>query len=80
MNWEQWLSWKQRKLIAVIGFILAYIVTIPIRGYEFLKGFFNISQGVSLEAHLIIIFIGSVAVVILHQILEIIVKKYLIKK
>lgn len=80
MNWEQWLSWKERKLIVVIGFIIAYIVTIPIRCYEFLEGFFNISQGVPLEAHLVIIVVGSIAVVILHTLLEIIIKKFIIKK
>ncbi len=80
MNWEQWLKWKQRRFFAVLFFTLGYIVTIPIRGYEFLKGFFDISKGVPIEAHLIIIIIGSIAVVILHQILEIIVKKYTEKK
>lgn len=83
MKWEQWLEWrdwKQRRLIAVIGFILAYIITIPIRGYEFLEGIFDLSQGVPLEAHLAIIVVGSIVVVILHQILEIIVKKFIVKK
>ena len=80
MNWEQWLDWKQRKPITVILFILAYIITIPIRGYEFLKGVFDLSQGVPLEAHLLIIVIGSIVVVIFHQILEFIVKKFMVKK
>ena len=80
MNWEQWLSWKERKLIAVIGFIIAYIATIPIRGYEFLEGLVDISQGVPVWAHLIIIVIGSIALIILQVILEIIVKKFIIKK
>ncbi len=39
MNWKEWYHWKKRRLIAVILFILAYIVTIPIRGYEFLDRF-----------------------------------------
>ena len=78
MNWEKWYSWKERKFIAVILFILAYILTIPIRGYEFLDGLIDTTQGVPIWAHLIIIIIGSIVVTVLHYILEIIIKKYVL--
>jgi|TARA_B100002003_G_C13899291_1_gene438185 hypothetical protein len=79
MNWEKWCSWKERKFVAVILFILAYTLTIPIRGYEFLESLINISQGVPIWAHLIIIIFGSIVVTVLHYILEIFIKKYVLK-
>lgn len=80
MNWEEWYYWKKRRLIAVISFILAYIVTIPIRGYEFLERFIDITQGVPIWAHLIIIVVGVIALLILIKISEIIVKKYALNR
>ena len=80
MNWEEWYSWKERKFIAVILFILAYVLTIPIRGYEFLDGFIDTTQGVPIWVHLIIIVAGSIVVIILHTIIEIIIKRFLITK
>ncbi len=80
MNWKEWYSWKQRKFIAAILFILAYILTIPIRGYEFLDSFIDTTQGVPIWAHLIIIIIGVIVVMILHKILEIIVKRYILNR
>jgi len=80
MNWEGWYSLKGRKLIAVILFILAYILTIPIRGYEFLDGLVDTTQGVPIWAHLIIIIIGSIVVAVLHCILEAVIKKYVLTK
>ena len=76
MNWEKWYSWKYRKFITVILFILAYIVTIPIRGYEFFDGFIDTAQGVPIWAHLIVIIIGSIVVIEIQYILEIFIKKY----
>ena len=78
MNWEKWYSWKHRKFITVILFTLAYILTIPIRGYEFLDGLIDTTQGVPIWAHLIIIIIGSIVVTVLQYILEIIIKKYVL--
>ena len=79
MNWEEWVAWKEKKYIAVIGFILAYMVTIPWRGYEFLDGFIDITQGVPIWAHLIIIVVGASVVLLLLKIIETIVR-YIIKK
>jgi 4-hydroxybenzoate polyprenyltransferase len=64
MNWKDWYYWKRRKFIAAILFGIAYILTIPIRGFEF-----------SLWEHLIVIIIGMFFVMMLHSIIEIIVKK-----
>jgi len=80
MNWKKWVAWKEKKYIAVIGFILAYIVTIPWRNYERLLGrFVDISQGVPIWAHLIPIVIGLTVLLIGLRILEIIVKSVLKK-
>jgi len=80
MNWKQWYNWKNRRLITAILFIIAYILTIPIRNYEFLSGLTDISQGVPLWAHLIVIAAGVIVLLILMKILEVIVKKYILKK
>jgi hypothetical protein len=79
MNWKEWLAWKEKKYIAVVLFILAYVLTFPIRDYEFLDAFIDTTQGVPIWAHLIIIVVGSVVLIILLKVIEIIVK-YLIKK
>ena len=68
MNWKEWTYWKGKKYIAVGGFILAYILTIPIRDYEFLSGFIDTTQGVPILAHLIIILIGSIVLKIIYYI------------
>jgi len=75
MNRKDWYSRKYSKYIAAILFILAYILTIPIRGYEFLDSFVDTSQGVPLLAHLIIIIIGVFVVMIIYKIIEITVKR-----
>ena len=80
MNWEKWVAWKEKKYIGVVGFIILYILTIPIRDYGFLDSFINITQGVPIWAHLMIIVIGSIVFLILLTILEMIVKKKLSKK
>ena len=80
MNWEEWYSWKERKFITVILFILAYILTIPIRGYEFLDRFIDTTQGVPLWVHLIIIVVGGIVLILLQKIIEIIVKKYVLNR
>ena len=76
MNWEKWYHWKERRLIAVVFFILAYIVTIPIRGYEFLDRFIDTTQGVPIWAHLIVIVVGVIVLLILMKIAEIIVRYF----
>ena len=80
MDWEEWCSWKKRKYIAAILFILAYILTIPIRGYEFLDGFIDTTQGVPIWVHLIIIVVGAIVVIVLHRIIEIIVKRFILNR
>jgi hypothetical protein len=78
MNWKEWLAWKEKKYIAVVLFIIAYVLTIPIRDYEFLDAFIDTAQGVPIWAHLIIIAVGLVVLIILLKIIEISVK-YLTK-
>jgi len=80
MNWKEWYSWKARRLIAVILFILAYIVTIPIRGYEFLDRFIDTTQGVPIWMHSILIIVGVVVLLILLKIIEMIVKRYILDR
>ena len=80
MNWEKWYYWKKRRFIIVILFILAYIVTIPIRGYEFLDRFIDTTQGVPIWMHLIIIIVGVIVLLILIKIIEMIVKRYILDK
>ena len=80
MDWNKWYSWKQCKFVAAILFIIAYILTIPIRGYEFLDGLIDISQGVPIWAHLVIIIFGVIVMLILHTILEIIVKRFILNR
>ncbi len=77
MNWKQWVDWKEKKYIVVVGFALAYLLTIPIRDYSFLEGIFDISQGVPVMAHLIIIVVVSVVLLILLKIIEIVVGSFL---
>ena len=36
MNWGKWHSWKGKYLMVFVLSALAYVLTIPIRGYEFL--------------------------------------------
>jgi len=79
MNWKKWVAWKEKKYIAVILFILAYIVTIPIRGYEFLDRFIDTTQGVPIWMHLIVIIVGVIILLILMKIIEMIVKSVLKK-
>ncbi len=80
MDWEKWYHWKKRRLIAVVLFIVAYIVTIPIRGYEFLDRFVDTTQGVPILAHLIVILVGVIVLLILMKIIEVIVKKSILDK
>ena len=79
MNWEKWLSWKNKNLISVILFIVAYILTIPIRNYEFLNRFTDISQGVPILAHLVLIIIGIIVLLLLLELMAMIVR-YFLKK
>ena len=74
MNWNEWCDWKQRNYIAVVLFVIAYVITIPIRNYRFLDGFIDITQGVPLWAHLIIIIAGSIFIIIGLQVIEFIVR------
>ena len=80
MNWEKGGSWKSCNYVTVILFILAYILTIPVRNYDFLTRFIDITQGVPLGAHLILILIGIVILLILFKIMEVITKSFLRNK
>ena len=80
MRWKDWYYLRQRRLISAILFVIAYILTIPIRGYEFLDGFIDTEQGVPVLAHLILIVFGVIVLMILHKIIEIIVKRYIIDR
>ena len=80
MNWKEWYSMKYRKLIAAVLWIIAYILTIPIRGYEFLDGLFDTTQGVPLSAHLIIITVGVIVTMMFHWLIETIVKRFVLDR
>jgi|TARA_Y100000310_G_scaffold259756_1_gene268508 hypothetical protein len=75
MNWEKWLAWNGKKYIAAGLFVVAYILTIPWRDYGFLTGFVDITEGVPIWAHLVVVVIGAVVLLILLKIVEIIVRK-----
>jgi len=79
MNWKKWIAWKEKKYIAIVGFILAYIVTIPIRDYSFLDAFVDTTQGVTIWMHLTLIIAGIIVLLIGLKILEIIIKSFLKK-
>ena len=81
MNWEQWVTSKKKIYIGIVLFIIAYILTNPWRNYErLLRGSVDISQGVPIWIHLIIIVIGLIVFVILLKTTEFIVKETVIKK
>ncbi len=80
MNWKEWYTWRYSKFVTAILFIIAYILTIPIRGYEFLDGLFDTTQGVPLSAHLMIITVGVVVSMMLHWLIEIIVKRFVLDR
>jgi len=80
MNWKEWVVWKEKKYIAVVLFIILYIVTIPWRGYEFLSGFVDISQGVPIWAHLTLTVFGLIVLLILLKMVEWVVKRVLERK
>ena len=75
MDWKKWVDWKEKKYIGVVGFIILYILTIPIRDYGFLDSFIDTTQGVPIWAHLILIVFGLVVLIILLKVIEMIVKK-----
>ena len=77
MNWKEWYNWKEKKYIAVIGFIIAYILTIPWRNYN---SFFDTTQGVTFWMHLKLIIAGIIVLLILMKIFEVLVKKYILDK
>lgn len=66
---------KKYRFLAVILFIIAYTLTIPIRDYSFLEGIFDMSQGVPILAHLMLIVIGGIVLLILLKIIGIIIKR-----
>jgi len=76
MNWKKWIEWKNKYYIAVVLFTLAYILTIPVRDYSFLEGLVDITSGVPIWAHLMVIVIGVIVLLVLLKILEIIVKMF----
>ena len=69
MDWKDWYSRKYSKYVAALLWIIAYIITIPIRGLN-----------IQVEGHLSIIIIGAIVVIILHKIIEVIVRKYILKR
>ncbi|MBR9701967.1 hypothetical protein GOV13_03520 [Candidatus Pacearchaeota archaeon] len=77
MNWQTWLDWKGKKHIAVIGFILAYILTIPWRDYD---SIFDTSQGVTIWMHLTLIAAGLIVLLIGLKLLEVVVEKWVVGK
>jgi len=74
MNWKEWADSKKKRYFAVAGFIVAYLLTIPIRDYSFLDDIVDVSQGVPLVAHLGVIVVGVVVILIGLWIIEMIVK------
>ena len=76
MNWKEWATWKEKKYLAVALFVVAYALTIPLRNYRFLEGIVDISQGVPIWAHLMIIVAGSIVLVGGLWVIEVIVKKF----
>ncbi len=77
MNWKEWHDWEQRRFLAVVFFIIAYIVTSPWRNYD---NFFDTSQGVTIWMHLILIVAGIIVLLIGLKIFEIIIKKFILDK
>lgn len=81
MNWKQWVASKKKMYIGIVLFTIAYILTIPWRNYEkLLRGSVDISQGVPIWVHLIIIVIGLIVFITLLKLIEFIVKKTILKK
>ncbi len=76
MYLEKWVAWKEKKYVAMVLFIIAYILTIPLRNYD---KFFDTSQGVALWMHLIMIIAGLIVLLILLKIMDLIVKSFLKK-
>ncbi len=80
MNWQQWIASKKKLYIGVVGFIIAYILTVPWRNYEkLLRGSIDTSQGVPIWVHLMLIVIGVIVFIILLKIVEFTIKKTILK-
>jgi len=80
MNWKEWVDCKEKKYIAVVLFIILYIATIPWRNYESLiGGFVDISQGVPIWAHLMIVVFGVIVLLVLLKVVEWVVGYFLRK-
>jgi len=71
------MNWKERKLVAVVFFIIAYIITIPWRDYA---SFFDISQGITMWMHLTLIIAGSIVLLILMKVAKVLVKRFVLGK
>jgi len=80
MRLKEWYTWKYSKSVTAILFIVAYILTIPIRGYEFLDGLFDTTEGVPLSAHLIIIVFGVIVTMMLHWLIETVVRRFFLDR
>jgi hypothetical protein len=76
MNWKEWSYWNEKKYLAAIFFAIVYVLTIPIRNYDFLNKFIDTGQGVPIVAHLIIIVIGAIFIIILLSMIDMIVKRF----
>jgi len=79
MDWKEWVAWKEKRYIVVILFVIAYVLTIPTRNYDFLTGFIDTTQGVPMVVHLVIIIVGLIILMALIKLIEMIVK-YFLKK
>jgi hypothetical protein len=77
VNWKKWVAWKEKKYLAIVLFIIAYILTIPIRDYD---SFIDTTQGVPIWIHLILIIFGLIVLLILLKIFEMIVKRFILDK
>lgn len=77
MNWKEWCNWEERNYIAVILFIIAYIITIPWRNYD---TFFDTTQGVTIWMHLTLIIGGIIVLIIGLEVIEAIVEKFVLNK
>ncbi len=76
MNWKQWVASKKWIYVGIVLFIVSYILTIPWRNYErLLRGSVDISQGVPIWVHLVIIVIGIIVFIVLRKVLEFIVNE-----
>lgn len=76
MSWKTLFPLWRKQVVAIVLFIIAYILIIPFRDYEFLARFTDISKGVSIWAHLIIILSAGIFLTIVLKIMSVVSKHY----